>query len=297
MAIKINSNDTKGMKLQIKKLLNFLIKIFFFILCAILLAIVLRISFGVFQISGLSMSPTLLPNEYILVNKLIPGPRYITNIFSLKKDEKIKIKRIINYKKIKRKDVLIFNKSSLVMDFNSYHIKRCLAIPGDTFFIENGFNKVKQIDEILGDYFCQQTLSKKLNTEFDNIVFNCFPHDTTYNWNIKDFGPLYIPKNGDTLFLDTLNTKLYSKVITHETDKLVVTKNGHILLGDSIITNYVFKKNYYFVIGDWVFDSNDSRYWGLLPEDHIIGKGVMILHSKDQNLKKHRWKKYFKIIK
>jgi signal peptidase I len=261
-----------------------------------LLTIVLRISFGVFQVSGLSMSPALLPNEYILVNKLIPGPRYITNIFSLKEGEKLKIKRI-NYKKIKRNDVLIFNTSPLVTDFNSYHIKRCLAIPGDTFFIENGFNKVKQIDETLGDYFCQQRLSKKLNTEIDNIIFNCFPYDTVYNWNVKDFGPLYIPKAGDTLFLDTLNTKLYNKVITYETDKPVVTKNEHILLGDSIITKYVFKKDYYFVVGDWVFDSNDSRYWGLLPEDQIIGKVVMILYSKDPSLKKHQWKRYFKMIK
>jgi signal peptidase I len=65
-------------------------------------------------------------------------------------------------------------------------------------------------------------------------------------------------------------------------------------LGDSIIREYTFKMNYYFMAGDYVFDSVDSRYWGLVPEDHIVGKAIFVWKSKDMATGKYRWKRFFK---
>jgi signal peptidase I len=71
-------------------------------------------------------------------------------------------------------------------------------------------------------------------------------------------------------------------------------KTALFFLSDSIINKYVFRYNYYFVAGDWVLDSYDSRYWGLLPEDHIVGKVSFIWNSKDITTRKTRWKRIFK---
>ncbi|MDR0542556.1 MAG: S26 family signal peptidase, partial [Dysgonamonadaceae bacterium] len=98
----------------------------------------------------------------------------------------------------------------------------------------------------------------------------------------------------DTLIMDTVNYLLYKKPITYETDKPLELRNGRVLLGDSAINAYTFTMNYYFMAGDYIFDSVDSRYWGLLPEDHIVGKAVMIWKSKGK--KGFRWKRFLKAV-
>jgi signal peptidase I len=127
-------------------------------------------------------------------------------------------------------------------------------------------------------------------------VYRCFPKQSSYNWNLKYFGPLYVPRKDDCLDINSLNISLYSKLIEYETEKIVKTKGSEISLNDSVIYKYTFLKNYYFMAGDLVQDSRDSRYWGLLPEDHIVGKAVIIWKSKDGNSGKYRWERFFKRI-
>lgn len=224
------------------------------------------------------MSPALLPGDYIFVNKLIPGPRLIIKASG----DNPQLKRFTGYKTIKRNDIVVFNPlNGSFPELGAFHIKRCIGVPGDTFYIDNGFNKIKNVSDTLGDYFAQQMLSEKMDAEIEAIIFNCFPFDSAYDWNIKKFGPLYIPISGDTICLDIQNIKLYRQMIYYETGKRITIENGTIFLGDCIINKYVFRYNYYFVAGDWVLNSNDSRYWGLLPENHIVGKVSFIWNSKD----------------
>jgi signal peptidase I len=70
-----------------------------------------------------------------------------------------------------------------------------------------------------------------------------------------------------------------------------------ILLDDEPVNNYTFRQNYYFMAGDHIFDSNDSRYWGLLPEDHIVGNTAIIWQFKSVQTGKHQWNRFFKTIK
>ena len=97
--------------------------------------------------------------------------------------------------------------------------------------------------------------------------------------------------------IDTMNIILYRNLIAYETQKPVSTKEGAVLIGDSIISEYTFRKNYYFMTGDFVFDSKDSRYWGLLPEDHIAGKVAFFWNTKDIHSGKVSWDKFLKKIK
>jgi signal peptidase I len=190
----------------------------------ILLAIVLRVFFfAAFVIPTPSMIPAIIPGDKVMVYKMIPGPRLIRNFFSLHKGEKPDIKRLKGTRAVRRNDVLIFNFpysdwNRLEMDMNVFYAKRCVALPGDTFYIENGIYKVKQLSGELGNYQRQTQLSETADSQFSNAVFKCFPqHTDNYAWTIKNFGPLYVPKAKDTITIDTLNYVLYKKLIEYET--------------------------------------------------------------------------------
>lgn len=289
-------------KIQLKTFFRILFQWLLFIMIAIALAISLRIFiFDTYTIPTPSMEPAIMSGDHVVVNKLVPGPRIIKNFFSLGKGEKPNFKRL-GGSDVKRNDVLIFNFpysdwGRLDLDMNLFYAKRCVAIPGDTFYIENGFYKVKNVSDTLGYYENQRILSERPDHEFAPEIFHCFPYDSHYNWNIKNFGPLYVPAIGDTMPMDTLNAILYRNLIAYEMQRPVSIKDGAILIGDSIFKEYTFLKNYYFMSGDFVFDSKDSRYWGLLPEDHITGKVAFVWNTKDMHTGKISWDRFLKKIK
>jgi signal peptidase I len=275
---------------------------FFIIFFGILLAVVLRVFFfSVYVIYTSSMEPAIFPGDKVIVNKLIPGPRIISNFFSLQKGEKVNIERFQGIRTVQRNDILIFNFpysqwNHLEMDMNVFYTKRCMAVPRDTFYIENGIYKVKNVPDILGYVPYQQELSLKEKIDFQSTIWNCFPDDSVnYSWNIKNFGPLYIPKKGDNLLIDTINYMLYKNVIEYESNKQIHVQNGTILLDGDTVDNYTFQQNYYFVAGDYIFDSKDSRYWGLLPEDHIVGKVAIIWQCENRHADKRKWSRLKKL--
>ena len=293
------------------KLKNFLKNLRFYtimIVVAIILATAMRIFLftSIIKIPSGSMEPAVLTGDFIIANKQIPGPRVFQNIRQLRENGKVMTKRFKGIRKVKRNDVLVFNYPysdnwfKIDMALNSYYLKRCVALPGDTFSIENGFYKVKNYPDSLGCLFRQRELALKSEEDFQAGIWYCFPFDTTHyrwNWNIKDFGPLYIPAANATLALDTFNWLLYKNQIEYETDKTLSISDGLVYLADEIIKEYTFKMNYYFMAGDFIFDSQDSRYWGLLPEDCIIGKAVIVVRSKDLYSGKTRWNRFLKKIR
>ena len=126
---------------------------------------------------------------------------------------------------------------------------------------------------------------------------NTFPNSNNYNWNMDNFGPLIIPKKGQTTIINKKNINLYKRIIE------VYEKNNLKIIGDTIIingvkkNNYTFKMDYFFMMGDNRHNSLDSRFWGFVPEDHIVGKALFIWMSWDKNNKKIRWNRLFNGIK
>ncbi len=192
------------------------------------------------------------------------------------------------------------------------YVKRCIALPGDTLRImhDTVFINRKAIDE-------RPTVIKPIRmpkvkptsppaktspdpiTEHKPFYHYIFPHTAKKKWWDNWFGPLYVPQKGSTINLTYQNLPCYIRLLTAYEHNKIDTLAGHIYINGNIETAYTFKKNYYFMMGDNRAYSVDSRFWGFVPEDHIISKASIILWSWDNKMTgwdKLRWKRLFSFI-
>ncbi|MEO0552582.1 MAG: signal peptidase I [Bacteroidota bacterium] len=130
---------------------------------------------------------------------------------------------------------------------------------------------------------------------------NIFPQDRElFPWNGDWYGPLTIPKEGATININSQTLATYGKVITlydHNDDAVV--QDGKLLVDGKEVKKYTFNQDYYFMMGDNRHNSLDSRYWGFVPADHIVGKGFFIWLSLDADesfFSKIRWRRFFNLI-
>lgn len=185
-------------------------------------------------------------------------------------------------------------------------------IKGDTLeYVLNMPNEVaNRVRNIPGVLSVEKSLEVKGKGDL-----HIFPHDARYPWNNDNFGPLTIPKAGVTVAIDTGNLCLYDRVIkVYDNNKLEV-KNGRIYINDVESRTYTFKQDYYFMMGDNRHNSADSRSWGFVPFDHVVGKplfiwfsmkdaeknpvsGKGIISSLTKNSKegKYRWERFFTYV-
>ena len=128
--------------------------------------------------------------------------------------------------------------------------------------------------------------------EFDSIYriidkrnlpnLNFFPNNYRFNWNNDQFGPIIIPKSGEKIDLDINTLPLYKKLITDYELNELKTEGNNILINGEETNNYVFKQDYYWMMGDNRYNSEDSRVWGFVPFDHVLGKPVFIWMSIEE---------------
>ena len=133
----------------------------------------------------------------------------------------------------------------------------------------------------------------------DYIDRDMFPQDAEYPWNMAHFGPIYIPKKGATIKINTKNLPLYKRLISEYEGNKVYARGNRVYVNGKATTTYTCKQNYYWMMGDNRYNSIDARRWGFVPENHIVGKPVFIWMSWNthgEGFNKIRWDRVFTTV-
>jgi signal peptidase I len=146
------------------------------------------------------------------------------------------------------------------------------------------FNKLKALPNV-----------KSIEPYVDSTVGLTFPFDEgNYPWTVDNYGPLRIPKAGGTITLTPQNISIYRRLISVYEGNKLEERNGSFVINGQVTNQYKVKWNYYWMMGDNRHRSQDSRFWGFVPETHIVGKASMIWFSYNHG---PRWNRLFKSIK
>ena len=158
------------------------------------------------------------------------------------------------------------------------------------------------LEEVKG-YSAVESVEANLDVyppDFPDSHLSIFPFTENSKWTRDYFGPLWIPAKGATVELSVSNLPLYERIITsYEGHELKVADDGTIFIDGEKASSYTFGQDYYFMMGDNRHNSLDSRYWGFVPEDHVVGKPSIIWLSTDRGRKfpnSIRWRRFFKIV-
>lgn len=207
--------------------------------------------FTSFRIPSDSMKPELIEGDVILVCKPVLGAR-LFNLSAAMRIEQVDIYRVPGLQKVKRNDVLVFNFphpnnwDKIEMHIMKYYIKRCIGLPGDTLSIQQGIFNVNKKDIPLGNIESQQKIRRTIPEDFPKGVYRSFPYDSIIDWNIQNFGPLYIPKIGDRLPMNRKNYRLYHKQIAWEQKTEIEYKDSTVFLSGKPIKKLLFSKKLLF---------------------------------------------------
>ncbi len=232
-----------------------------------------------------SMENTILVGDFVLVNKFIYGsesPRYIpfTTVA-------LPHFRLPALRSVRRKDIVVFEFPGHRDQVHAQgdergenYVKRCIGLPGDTIQV---IGKVVYVNH--KQFWIPPHISymEPYSTPKDVVEPRIFPKGMP--WNADFYGPIIVPKKGYTIHLGLDNVEQWAITIDREYGKKVVAvENGKVTIEGKPVTSYTFKKNYYFMMGDNRDDSLDSRYWGFVPQDNLVGEAFITLFSWDRNI-------------
>ena len=237
---------------------------------AIIYALLLIVVFDTFSTPTGSMTPTIKPgSRWMIINKLKLGGR-IFDVYDAAAGVPFKVRRLPGYGKLEKNDIIIFNGTfteswdSVAMNMYRYYCKRHYSVSGfdGTLGVES--------EQLQVNYY-KNYLASLPDSLAHPGWFQSLPYDGETGWTIADFGPIVVPAVGTTIPIDRLNYRIYRKYIAWETGAQLEWRDDRAWLGDTPLDNYTFTENYCFAAGDHAIDSQDSRYWGLVPEKFIVG--------------------------
>lgn len=243
--------------------------------------------FDYFTIPTNSMYPTLKPGDKVVVNKLLMGARIYTNFDFDTKGQELESFRMKGIRTVKHNDIVVFNfpihDNRISFIINNNMCKRVVALPGDSLSIIDGYYKNNNYKDTLGLGSMQKELIQTPDSMIfrKGIVLEAYPFDENVGWKLKQFGPMYIPRKDDVINLTPDEAVIYRRILEWELDKKITwdRQNNAVYANGKAIKRHIFKHNYYFCAGDNVIDSGDSRYWGLVPEEYIIGIVAKVIHN------------------
>jgi len=247
-----------------------------------------------------SMEGTILVGDFVLVNKFIYGsssPRYIpfTEIqlpyFQLPAFRNPRPKDIVVFEYPGDQDELYAGESKRPgsIERGTNYVKRLIGMPGDKVEIKN------KVVFVNGKEFFRPPHIQYLSPVPEKEGYGdprVFPSDR--QWNADNYGPIRIPKKGDVITLNASNINEWAMIIDREYGKRVVeVRDSVITIEGRPVKNYTLQKDYYFMMGDNRDDSMDSRYWGFVPRDNIVGEAFITLFSWDRDIP---FTEFFKLI-
>lgn len=287
---------------MIKKILKTIFQYFLAIVISLVIALLLRVfAVDFYSIPSDSMEPTLKPGDFIMVNKLCYGARMYKNFDFLDDGTEPETYRIKGFSKVKHNDVIVFNypylkkRDTVKMNLSTFYVKRCIALPGDSLRIVNGYYEVNG-EKGFGNMENQSILASLPG--FAGIYrYTITTDDDGPKWDVKNFGPMLIPGKGSRIRIRPTNFGLYKRQLFYETKGQMKMMDGKVYLNGKELDEYTFKHNWYFMAGDNVVNSQDSRYIGLVPEEYLVGKVVRVLSAKDRDSGKYKWERFLKKVR
>ena len=225
----------------------------------LLLAVLLKMFvLDAVHIPSPSMQSTLMVGDYVFVNKLIYGAHISGLPFVKAGTFSFRFPKVRN---VRCGDVVVFELPDVDREGSSsqsvYFVKRCIAVSGDEIMMQNG-------------------------VVFVNGIRMQLPEHATPSISQKDnFGTIIVPRKGDVVHLTPANFRHWAQVIEREGHAITLSHSGDVMIDGVISSSYTVQKNYLFVLGDNRDHSYDSRFWGFLPEENLIGEAMMIYWSDD----------------
>ena len=223
------------------------------------------------------MAETILSGDFVLVNKFIytlqtPSTVPLTSI-------KIPCIKLISFRKPIKNEVIVFqfpgNQNEIYPSQDITLVKRLVGLPGDNVWI---IDKEVIVNNSRFDIPPKAIIKKDESLNYGEADDRIFPGGK--NWNKDYYGPILVPKIGMRIEINPKNINDWETIINREFGKKVVSKEGSVvMINGKPSRQYIFTKNYYFVLGDNRSQSSDSRYWGFVQEDLIVGRAEIIYWS------------------
>lgn len=244
------------------------------VFAALIAALMLK-SFVVeaYRIPSGSMERTLLPGDFLLVNKLAYGLRLperipLTNI-------RLAPFPLVTWSAPRRGEVVVF---TLPMEQGTNYIKRCVGLPGDTITIHFGTLSVNGRELLLPE----NSASRFTATRFHPPAMPLFPEGSGFTADM--YGPIGIPRKGVPVSVTPETFSMWENIIRNEGHAAELAPDGRVLIDGRETEHFTPEENYYFVLGDNRENSVDSRYWGFVPESHLVGEAILIYWSVQDDI-------------
>jgi len=232
-----------------------------------------------FEVPTGSMENTVMTGDFLFVNKFLYGgttPRTIpfTSI-------RIPWFKIPGFRDVKLNDAIVFefpgNRDEVNPEF-VYYLKRCVGLPGDTIEIRNKVLYTNGIQQPLPKHMKFETLEIFPAGIKDNTIF-----PPMANFNRDNYGPLVIPKIGDTIEINSSNYIDWKIFIEREGHEINLSENV-VIIDEKPVSKYIVEHDYYFGMGDNRDNSLDSRFWGFIPKENMVGTPMIVYWSWDPDI-------------